>query len=48
VVDALRAIQDPELPVNIVELGLLYRLDVDTAGRVTLDMTLTAPTGPAW
>jgi len=46
VVDALRTIQDPELPVDIVELGLLYRLDVDAAGRVTIDMTLTAPACP--
>jgi len=46
VVDALRTIQDPELPVDIVELGLLYRLDVDATGAVAIDMTLTAPGCP--
>ncbi len=43
---ALRAIHDPEIPVNIYDLGLIYRLDVDPAGRVEVDMTLTAPACP--
>lgn len=46
VVEALRQVQDPELPVDIVELGLLYRLDVDPAGAVAIEMTLTAPGCP--
>jgi FeS assembly SUF system protein len=46
VVAALRTIFDPELPVNIYDLGLIYDLDVDAAGRVELRMTLTAPGCP--
>ncbi len=46
VIEALRRVQDPELPVDIVELGLLYRLDVDATGAVAIDMTLTAPGCP--
>ncbi len=46
VVEALRRVQDPELPVDIVELGLLYRIDVDATGAVAIDMTLTAPGCP--
>lgn len=46
VIAALRTIFDPELPVNIYDLGLIYDLDVDAAGRVELRMTLTAPGCP--
>lgn len=46
IVDALRQIRDPEIPVNIYDLGLIYGLDVDADGRVTLRMTLTAPGCP--
>ena len=46
VVAALRTVHDPEIPVNIYELGLIYRLDIDDAGRVEIDMTLTAPNCP--
>jgi FeS assembly SUF system protein len=45
-VAALRKVYDPEIPVNIYDLGLIYRLDVDAAGRVEVDMTLTAPACP--
>ncbi|RMF80666.1 MAG: DUF59 domain-containing protein [Nitrospirae bacterium] len=45
-VEALREVRDPELPVDVVELGLIYRLDVDAAGRVAIEMTLTAPACP--
>jgi FeS assembly SUF system protein len=44
---ALRTCYDPELPVNIIDLGLIYRLDVLTNGVVEVDMTLTAPNCPA-
>jgi FeS assembly SUF system protein len=43
---ALKKVYDPEMPVNIVELGLIYGLDVDEAGQVALRMTLTAPNCP--
>jgi FeS assembly SUF system protein len=46
-VAALRTCFDPELPVNIVELGLLYYLEVLPNGVVKIDMTLTAPNCPA-
>jgi FeS assembly SUF system protein len=46
VIAALRAIRDPELPVNIYDLGLIYALDIDAAGRVAIRMTLTAPGCP--
>jgi len=47
VIDALRGIYDPELPVNIYDLGLIYKLDVDEPrGKVDIDMTLTAPGCP--
>jgi FeS assembly SUF system protein len=46
VIEALRTVYDPELPVNIYDLGLIYRLDVSEAGRVDIAMTLTAPGCP--
>jgi FeS assembly SUF system protein len=46
VIAALRTIYDPELPVNIYDLGLIYALDLDADGRVDLRMTLTAPGCP--
>jgi FeS assembly SUF system protein len=46
VVEALRTVYDPEIPVNIYELGLIYRCDVDADGDVEIDMTLTAPACP--
>jgi FeS assembly SUF system protein len=47
VLDALRTIFDPEIPVNIYELGLIYDVLVDQNGRVGVRMTLTAPACPA-
>jgi len=42
--DALETIYDPEIPINLVSLGLIYKVAVDQASRtVTIDMTLTAP-----
>ncbi len=46
VVTALRTVYDPEIPVSIYELGLIYKLEVDPQGRVEIDMTLTAPACP--
>ena len=46
VVAALRTVFDPEIPVNIYDLGLIYHLDVSDAGAVDIRMTLTAPACP--
>lgn len=46
VIDALKQIYDPELPVNIYDLGLIYSVDVDDAGVVEARMTLTTPGCP--
>lgn len=43
---ALRTVFDPEIPVNIYDLGLIYGLDTDGEGRVQIRMTLTAPACP--
>jgi FeS assembly SUF system protein len=45
-VDALKTVYDPEIPVDIWELGLIYDLDVDEAGSVKIRMTLTSPMCP--
>jgi FeS assembly SUF system protein len=46
VIEALRNIYDPELPVNIYDLGLIYEIKVDPENRVVVKMTLTAPACP--
>ena len=46
VIAALRKVYDPEMPVNIYELGLIYDCAVDTDGAVAIRMTLTAPNCP--
>jgi FeS assembly SUF system protein len=46
VIAALRTIFDPEIPVNIYDLGLIYDLDLDEEGKVFIRMTLTAPACP--
>ena len=46
VIDALRTVYDPEIPVNIFELGLIYKVDIDDDSRVHIDMTLTSPACP--
>jgi FeS assembly SUF system protein len=46
VLDVLRTCYDPEIPVNIVELGLIYTVDVTPAGAVGIKMTLTSPACP--
>ena len=46
IVRVLRTIHDPEIPINIYDLGLLYNVDVDHAGSVQIRMTLTSPACP--
>ena len=47
VIEALRTCFDPEIPVNIYEMGLIYEVKVDETGAVTIQMTLTSPSCPA-
>ncbi|MBW4093171.1 MAG: SUF system Fe-S cluster assembly protein [Proteobacteria bacterium] len=47
VIDACATVYDPEIPVNIYELGLIYAIDIDDAGKVKVEMTLTAPACPS-
>src|SRR5262245_29414500 len=47
IVEALRTVYDPEIPVDIYELGLVYDVSVDEAGRASIRMTLTSPACPA-
>jgi FeS assembly SUF system protein len=42
----IKKIYDPEIPVNIYELGLIYNIDVDEKNKVNIDMTLTSPNCP--
>lgn len=46
ILEAVRTVQDPEIPVNLVDLGLIYELNVDELGIVRLAMTLTSPGCP--
>jgi FeS assembly SUF system protein len=46
VIEVLRTCYDPEIPVNIHELGLVYGIDIDADGAVHIQMTLTSPAGP--
>jgi FeS assembly SUF system protein len=46
IVDALKTCYDPEIPVDIYELGLIYSVDVDPDGRAKVQMTLTSPACP--
>ena len=46
VIEQLREVYDPEIPVNIYELGMIYDVDVDSAGGVNIRMTLTSPGCP--
>ncbi|WP_236263936.1 metal-sulfur cluster assembly factor [Dysgonomonas sp. Marseille-P4677] len=47
IVNMLKTVYDPEIPVNIYDLGLIYEVDVDADKNVTITMTLTAPNCPA-
>jgi len=46
IIEALRKVHDPEIPVNIYDLGLIYRIDISANGDCHIDMTLTAPACP--
>ena len=46
VIERIKKIYDPEIPVNIYELGLIYKIDVDEKNNVNIDMTLTSPNCP--
>ncbi len=47
IVNMLKTVYDPEIPVNVYDLGLIYKIDVVDNGEVVIDMTLTAPNCPA-
>ncbi|MFT9062493.1 MAG: SUF system Fe-S cluster assembly protein [Acetobacter persici] len=47
VIEAIATVHDPEIPVNIYELGLIYAIDLYDDGRVKIEMTLTAPNCPS-
>ena len=47
IVKMLRTVYDPEIPVNVYDLGLIYKVDFDDENRVSIDKTLTAPNCPA-
>ena len=47
IVDVLKTVYDPEIPVNIWDLGMIYKIDVKDDATVELDMTFTAPSCPA-
>ena len=47
IVDVLKTVYDPEIPVNIYDLGLIYKIDVKDDSSVEIDMTFTAPSCPA-
>ena len=46
VINEIKKIYDPEIPVNIYELGLIYKIDVSEEKKVTIEMTLTSPNCP--
>ena len=45
-IEEIKKIYDPEIPVNIYELGLIYKIEVDEKNKVNIDMTLTSPNCP--
>lgn len=47
IVEMIKTVYDPEIPVNIYDLGLIYRIEVNEDSSVDIDMTLTAPNCPA-
>ena len=47
IIDVLKTVYDPEIPVNVYDLGLIYRIDLDDEAHLEMDMTLTEPNCPA-
>lgn len=47
IVEVLKTVYDPEIPVNIYDLGLIYKIDLKDDGALDIDMTFTAPSCPA-
>lgn len=47
VIEMLRTVYDPEIPVDVYSLGLIYKIDIDDDANLHIDMTLTAPNCPA-
>lgn len=47
IVRMLKTVYDPEIPVNIYDLGMIYKIEIPTEGEVFVDMTFTAPNCPA-
>jgi FeS assembly SUF system protein len=47
IVKALKTIYDPEIPINIYDLGLIYKVDIDEDNNVVIEMTFTSPSCPA-
>ena len=46
IIKEIKKVYDPEIPVNIYELGLIYKIDIDEKNNVKIDMTLTSPNCP--
>ena len=46
IIDEIKKIYDPEIPVNIYELGLIYKINVEKSGKAIIEMTLTTPNCP--
>ena len=47
IVDVLKTVYDPEIPVNIYDLGIIYKIDLQEDGTLEMDMTFTSPSCPA-
>jgi len=47
IVDVIKTVYDPEIPVNIYDLGMIYKIDLHDDGQLDIDMTFTAPSCPA-
>tara|TARA_B100000123_G_C25601234_1_gene371527 strand:+ start:238 stop:540 length:303 start_codon:yes stop_codon:yes gene_type:complete len=46
IISEIKKIYDPEIPVNIYDLGLIYKIDIDEKKKITIEMTLTSPNCP--
>lgn len=46
IINMLKTVYDPEMPVNVYDMGLIYRIDIDDDGNAAIDMTFTAPSCP--